>query len=277
MPLNKPESCANNPQRVEFYTIVTTTIKWYSPFFAALFQIRNPIFIPLIMPHLPSNYRNRITLSRQDLRGIIQAINRDFAPRFFHSKTPRHEKSQFSPRELLAISQEINREYMPSPGNQPGKLVLMTISPRRLHAYWRPDKQPQKAGLSKNEQPAATALRIYAEPSATAEDSTPTAPESNWFEVAVNHDNGHQDIYLPEPNPKSAAVHYRAVLGEIHGDHTFIPLSYSNSTAAYDIGPASAVNQLANTTTPFIIPDFYRAPSDGTIASASGQGKLTSR
>lgn len=231
------------------------------------------------MPLPPSKDRIRIKLSRQDMCGISLAINRDFAPRFFRSRTASHAKTQFSTQELLAISREISREYTPSRGNMPEKLVLLTVSPKRLHAYWSVVQQPIQPAPEKLGQPAMV-LRIYADPVPVAEGPfseapPPTEPEENWFDITINNDDGHQDIDLPESSLKSTAVRYRATLGEIDDDQVFIPLSHSNITSVSQMLQAQAPNELANSLTQFIMPIFSPASSAG--KTTSGQGKPTSR
>lgn len=86
--------------------------------------------------------RTRIDFSPRELLVISQTISREFAPRFVKdgAGVPVGVVSNtvaFSARELLAISEEISREFAPRPIGNLANLVLMPIDPRHLHAYWQ--------------------------------------------------------------------------------------------------------------------------------------------
>lgn len=85
--------------------------------------------------------QTRIDLSPRELLAISQSISREFAPRFGRDEaigtgSASSKSAAFSVRELLAISEEISREFAPRPIQSRSSLVLLPIDPRRLHAYW---------------------------------------------------------------------------------------------------------------------------------------------
>lgn len=228
-------------------------------------------FFKSIMPLPPTKLRNRIKLSRQELCGISQAISRDFSPRFIASKTSHDIKTQFSSQELREISRQISREYAPSRDASLPRLVLLAVSPKRLHAYWHITKQrltqraPEPA-----EHPQPLTLRIYTEAKAEA---APNQPETAWFEVPITSEDGHQDIYVPDTAPSSPPLQYRAALGELKSDRIFVPLAYSNSAQAPQA--TAAAGEPTNAFAAFIISASSTVSSVG--PNASGQGKSPPR
>ncbi|MDD2760277.1 MAG: DUF4912 domain-containing protein [Methylomonas sp.] len=223
------------------------------------------------MPLPPSKPRNRIKLSRQDMCGISQTISRDFSPRFFRSKASSKSNTQFSAQELLEISRQISREYAPPRSGESSKVVLLTVSPKRLHAYWHIAKPQSSQTPESIELQQAMTLRIYAEHEEPTPEATPAHAPPNWIDIPIIDVDGHRDINLPAPKPSSPPPRYLAALGQIRGDLGFVPLAYSN-TATPPLSPSSpSANQLVNILTRSIMPSSTPASSQG--KSASGQGK----
>ena len=223
------------------------------------------------MPLSSSHARNRIPLSRQEMCIISQEISRDFSPRLFRSRIGRQAKRRFTPQELLEISQQISREYAPGKISQPARLVLLSVSPRRLHAYWHVAKSRLKRALQPSEPVEPMTLRIYTEQKLQALPVEPVATEPVWFDVIVSGEEGRQSIWLPENMAGAADLQYRAALGEIHGDHVFSPQLFSNATFSPHIMPQEAHIELPNAIAQFIMTDSNLASSAGN--TASGQGK----
>ncbi|MGY6276290.1 DUF4912 domain-containing protein [Methylomonas sp. MgM2] len=199
--------------------------------------------------------------------GISQAISRDFSPRFFASRATRSPTTQFSPQELLDISRQIIREYAPTRNSGQSRLVLLAISPRRLHAYWRISKRRLSTALNRIEQQPMT-LRIYTQPETNAEEVVPGSTPASWLDVDITNDDGHQDIYLSEPVPDSTPFKFRAVIGENRGERTFIPLVYSNTAA-----PCPSPQARHQQSGPVIQLMMSVNHASSTGKSASGQGK----
>jgi hypothetical protein len=223
------------------------------------------------MPVSSSNFRNRIKLSRQEMCMISQAISRDFSPRFLGGRSRYAARIQFSARELLDISSQISREFAPGKLNHQSRLVLLAVSPRRLHAYWHVAKQRLEQALKRVEQEQPMTLRIYAQLEPQAKTSEQPNAEQAWLDVAIENKEGHRDIWLPEPVAGSESVHYRAVLGDRRGDQLFTPLVYSNITVAPGTKQALAWGELPNAIAQSIMAAGNPASSSG--KSVSGQGK----
>lgn len=223
-----------------------------------------------------ANSGHRITLSRQEMCIISQTISRDFSPRVFVSRVGRQAKIRFSSQELLEISRQISREYAPGKVTHQSRLVLLALSPRRLHAYWHVVKRRLNDALKRIEPSQETILRIYtqSEPpviETRKNESSRSEAKPDWFDIAVTQADGQQDILLPEWVSANSLMHYRAVLGQIDGDHNFTPLLYSNPADAPHSKPMQASIELPNAIARFIMPANNPVSSAG--KTASGQGK----
>ena len=206
---------------------------------------------------------------------ISQRISRDFSPRLFTRRTGQHQPSRFSPQELLEISQQISREYAPSKISHQSRLVLLAVSPRRLHAYWHVAKRLLTAALQKIEPPPAMTLRIYSDDVPASEVNEQADNQPAWFDVAVNKADGQQDIWLPESFAvDKVAHHYRAVMGELRTNQIFTPLVYSHAVAKSYLERPQALHSLPEAMAQFIMIDSPPASSAG--KTASGQGKSAS-
>lgn len=208
---------------------------------------------------------------------ISQSISRDFSPRLYASRSAPKIEAPFSAQELLEISRHISREYAPSRASQQSRLVLLAVSPEKLHAYWHIAKRRLTQALKRLEQPLPMTLRIYTEAKAEAQTDTeasqtsPSANQAQWFDLTINQVTGQQDIYLPALPDTSTPVRYRAALGESLGDKVFIPLAYSNITSAPHSIALEEYHELPNAITESIMQGTLPASSSG--QSGSGQGK----
>ena len=223
------------------------------------------------MPVLSSNVRQGLVLSRQEMCIISQAINRDFSPRLFGSRVSRSAASRFSPQELRDISQQISREYAPSRTMRQSRLVLLAVSPRRLHAYWHIAKRRLSEALQRNEAAHALTLRIYAEADTAGLPLQTANYDTNWFDVPVTRVDGQQDIWLPEPLIARSGVQYRAELGEMNARQIFFPQVTSNAAQTANIVASQTRNALPEAVAQFIMSDSH--PTSSTSKTASGQGK----
>lgn len=264
-------SCANNRQQVEFELIPARDCAKSWLFLQVRFE-SNQLFRPL-MPFPSSNVRQRIVLSRQEMCIISQTISRDFSPRLFASRVGRQANNRFTPRELLEISRQISREYAPNKVSHQARLVLLAVSPRRLHVYWHLAKRLLTEVSNRLEQVQPMTLRIYADSTPPPAPVGPAAAEPVWFDLSVSGSgsDGQQDVWLPEALVKTADVRYRAVLGETAGAREFMPQVYSNTALTpHTVQPDRRV-QLPSAMVPFIMPALTTATSAGN--TASGQGK----
>ncbi|AEG01912.1 DUF4912 domain-containing protein [Methylomonas methanica] len=223
------------------------------------------------MPISSSNVRPRIVLSRQEMCIISQNISRDFSPRLFASRAGRQAKTRFTPCELLEISRQISREYAPNKVNHQARLVLLAVSPRRLHVYWHLAKRRLTEASNQSEAAPGLTLRIYADSKTLQAPTQQPAAEQAWFDVKVDSLDGQQDVWLPEPLVNASAIRYRAALGEIADEQRFTPRVYSNAAQTPLIIKPERREALPNAMVPFIMPALNTASSAG--KTASGQGK----
>ncbi|MGZ4959055.1 MAG: DUF4912 domain-containing protein [Methylomonas sp.] len=93
-------------------------------------------YYPMIMAFLQSALQTRVEISPREMLAISQAISREYAPRFAKADVECTSPITFSAQELLAISEEISREFSPRPVKNRASLVLLPVDPGRLHAYW---------------------------------------------------------------------------------------------------------------------------------------------
>lgn len=233
----------------------------------------------------------RIALSQQDLQAISQAISRDFSPRFFARRQRPGKNTQFSSQELREISRLISRDFTPTLQSEHSQLVLLPVSPSRLHAYWQIAKQrllaiasTQSAQQSALETTAANlTLRVYPEP-ATPENrredspSLPTAISGEdcarpCFEISLADWQGQIDVPLSAPPPqgerRNQATRYHATLGLLDPAGHFVVLADSNPAQT----PLTARRSADYATSPALMQSIMLAESSRSINSTSGQGK----
>ncbi|MBS4051583.1 MAG: hypothetical protein KGZ69_10305 [Methylomonas sp.] len=223
------------------------------------------------MPLPTSNVRPRIALSRQEMCIISRNISRDFSPRLFASRAGRGANSRFTPRELLEISRQISREYAPNKVSHQARLVLLAVSPRRLHVYWHLAKRRLSEASRPPETAPAMTLRIYADGKTLRAPTAEQAAGQPWFDVSVDGLDGQRDVWLPEALVDASAARYRAALGEMTGEQVFTPRVYSNAAPTPVTVAPEARGELPNAMLPFIMPALNTAASPG--KTASGQGK----
>ncbi|MCK9606141.1 MAG: DUF4912 domain-containing protein [Methylomonas sp.] len=223
------------------------------------------------MPISSSNVRPRIVLSRQEMCIISQNISRDFSPRLFASRAGLQTKNHFTPRELLEISQQISREYAPNKVSHQARLVLLAVSPRRLHVYWHLAKRRLNEASTRVGVAQPMTLRIYTDTKTLPAPSPQPAAEQTWFDVSVDSLDGQQDVWLPEPLVTISPFRYLAALGEIDDEQIFTPRVYSNAASTPQTIKPERREELPNAMVPFIMPALNTASSAG--KTASGQGK----
>ncbi|MCQ8103889.1 DUF4912 domain-containing protein [Methylomonas sp. SURF-2] len=223
------------------------------------------------MPFSSSDVRPPIVLSRQEMCIIGQHISRDFSPRLFASRVAPRANSRFTPRELLEISRQISREYSPNKASHRARLVLLPVSPRRLHVYWHIAKGLSADSPNRPDQSGAMTLRIYADAKASSKPLERADAEPAWFDLGVSGADGQRDVWLPEALATSADARYRAVLGEKAGQGEFKPWVYSNTASTPHAVRPDRRAELPDAMLPFIMPALNNAASAG--KTASGQGK----
>lgn len=180
------------------------------------------------MAFLQSEPQARIELSPKEMLAISRAINREFAPRFAMPEIASARSMAFSPQELLAISQEISREFAPRSAENHAGLVLMPVDPLRLHVYWQLPEYRVYASPDKPVKNENLTLRIFKQSIEPFTDQATTPMEPAWFDVAIDSSQNNREVVLPVERFNECPV-YRAVIGTQTSDQDFEALLYSNT------------------------------------------------
>jgi hypothetical protein len=123
-----------------------------------------------------------------------------------------------SQRELLEISQKINRSFPSVADSAFPELVLLPVDPYHLYAYWSLGENSIKSGL--NDANHQLTLRVYW----WFNENTGFYRTKQWFDIKVNGNQRQQKIQ----GPKDEAF-YSAVIGKYYPDDGFAAYAYSNS------------------------------------------------
>ena len=176
-----------------------------------------------------SKYNPRIRLSQEEMLAISQEINRDFALGLsaeIANPAYQYNLYKLSAKEMFEISEEIRLDYAPRASDNTPELVLLPVDPNHLYVYWNlgDDKlNSTKKNASENQ----LSLRIYAEPNKNT-DITETKP---CFDLAIDSAQSQQKVFLPMRTPETT---YYATIGKRHQNNNLnnnlIPLASSNST-----------------------------------------------
>ncbi len=221
------------------------------------------------MPSKPNNPQHRLTLSQQEMCSISQAISRDFSPRHFVSRLGRREQMRFAPQELREISRLISRDFAPSRISHQPRLVLLAVSPRRLHAYWHVAKRLLNNALQRTP-PEPMTLRIYAQSDDLVSPVNTSPEQENWFDVAIDTNIGQQDVFVPERFSSHGPRQFSAVLGKKNSDHPFQPITFSNPAAVPHALPPLLPIEISNVLLQSIMP---ARPTSSAGKTVSSQGK----
>lgn len=125
-------------------------------------------------------------------------------------------KCKISQQDLRAISKEIAQKYNPTTPNTAHDtpiLVLMSVDPSHLYAYWNLSSgEIKRPKMTRQKQ---LTLRVYSIPELS---ESPFSVQLS-FDINVNGRTNQQQIPLP-----IAATAYSAIIGEIFPDNSFHPL-----------------------------------------------------
>ncbi|WP_347986773.1 DUF4912 domain-containing protein [Methylomonas sp. AM2-LC] len=201
------------------------------------------------------------------MQDISEAISREFSPYISSRNAYKIPSAAFSVQELLAISQEISKEYAPRALPQPASLVLLPVDPQRLHVYWRFGRNQVLPNI-KSEPPAPLTLRIFkqndVEPSSTQNSQTGCErPES--FDVLLDAGKTHQEIRLPAS--LSFPARLNAELGKSDAEQAFTVLLKSNITEVPKNQPDTANYVLPAAIAQFIIPSMLTSSATSKIGT----------
>lgn len=175
------------------------------------------------MTLLHSGHRSKLNLSTEEILAISQEISRNFTPRF--SSRISAGKIRLSPRELLDIGQEISRDFAPKLSYDAPELMLLPVDPRHLHACWHLG-ETQEIPAPDDDGEARLTLRIYSQPDEKQE----SAETASWFDIAIDNAKAGQSVSLSEA--AAGETVYSAAIGLCHPDDGFTILARSNKVHA---------------------------------------------
>ena len=139
-----------------------------------------------------SRYNPQFKLSPKEMLEISQEINREFAPEFSSKKPEPASQHKLSPKELFEISEEIRLDFAPKASNNTQELVLLPVDPDHLYAYWNLGDDKLNT-TQKNDSGNQLTLRIYPEPNK----NTDKLKTKSWFDVAIDSAQAQQKVILP--------------------------------------------------------------------------------
>lgn len=171
----------------------------------------------MTLPH--SGHSPEINLSTEEMLAISQEISRDFTPRF--SSRISAEKIRLSPRELLDIGQEISRDFAPKLSHDAPELMLLPVDPRHLHAYWHLGESREIPAPDDDDEVQFT-LRIYSQ----SDEEQETTEAASWFDIPIDNAKIGQSVPLSEAAAGETA--YSAAIGLCRPDDSFTVLARSN-------------------------------------------------
>ncbi|PPD19269.1 MAG: hypothetical protein CTY23_12170 [Methylomonas sp.] len=193
---------------------------------------------------------------------IACLIHRDFSPAFA-SVHAANAGMALTRQELQDVAEHIRREFTPSRSSRPAQLVLLPVSPTRLHVYWHITAADVGADMR-------WILRLYQQ--ATSPTPAPAialpAAADEWLDLIVEKPLGQTDILLS--GPAATGMSYRATLAPIAGhSHSNSPLHSKPAHAIVTSGDNPTEN-LPPALAAFLLPAL---PSTSSFAQSScGQG-----
>lgn len=178
--------------------------------------------LKLIMTFLHSRNYSKIELSPKELLEISQDINRKFTPSAVIDSPEPEDKTKPSPKEMFEISEEIRQDFAPRASDNPQELVLLPVDPDHLYAYWNlnDDKPCTTQKIDSGNQ---LTLRIYPELNINSD----ITEKKSWFDVAIDSHQAQQQVFLPMKTDETA---YSATIGKRNPDNSLAPFVQSNIT-----------------------------------------------
>lgn len=169
------------------------------------------------MAFLHSGYNSKINLSAREMLEISQEINRNFTPCFSNPMPELAENIRLTPRELLDIGEEISRDFAPKLVCNAPELMLLPVDPGHLYAYWNLGENREISSPANGQ----LTLRIYSQ----SDEESAASETVSWFDVAIDSPLTHQQVSLPSPVDETA---YSAAIGKCGADDSFIEFAHSN-------------------------------------------------
>jgi len=169
-----------------------------------------------------SRYNPQMKSSPKEMLEISQEINRDFAPLFAVKKPKTALQHILSSKEMYDISEEIRLEFAPKPSNNIHELVLLPVDPDHLYAYWSLGDGKLNTTPINNFENQLT-LRIYSEPN----NNTTLTKTKSWFDIAVDSAQAQRKVFLSTRAHEST---YSAAIGKRYPDNSLAPFASSEIT-----------------------------------------------
>lgn len=137
---------------------------------------------------------------------IAEEINRKYSPIVSVKSHITINRITLTPKQLLEISDEISRKYTPRLNATTPKLVLLPIDPAHIYASWNLPDLKQSPDVGKSSQEHDIVLRIYPH----EDEINHLTNRTKWFDVALNTDRTKQTIMVPSEYRASS---YQGAIG----------------------------------------------------------------
>ncbi len=177
-------------------------------------------------------------LKPEELLAISAEISLRYTPLIKVKPAGFSGKVALTSKELLDISHEITRKFLPKLNTGTPKFVLLPVDPGHLYASWNLGAE-KKDGVQLTNAPQVPTLRIY--PLRTEE--TPESANEDWFAVNLAPGQTRQTIAIPE---SYKAPSYVADIGFTGPNNQFTVLATSKVT--YNQPHNKAVSPFGNKT-----------------------------
>lgn len=206
-----------------------------------------------------------IGFSTREMLEISQEINRDYAPVTSVTSTKLKPKIIISPKELVGISEEISRKYGPRFFTNRPNLVLLHVDPENLCASW--NRVGSQIASKSNEVPHEMVLRIYPIPS----DINNKEPITPFFDIDIDSSQTRQTVFVPIEPAISA---YKAAIGKRDLDGHLIELATSKIVHHFNSNkyPRLSINESSESCNSSHTFSTNQVKPKNTRANASGKG-----
>lgn len=172
-----------------------------------------------VMALSQSRHSSRIRLSPREMLAISEQVSRDFTPLYCSRLSAKKSQLRLSAREMRSVSDEISREFAvrPTPQLPHSEIVLLPVDPDHLHAYWHFDEKQ----LEEKPVPPLT-LRIYSMPDSRTE----AGVKPEWFDRPIESGSAQYKITVPAT---MTSHYYSATIGWQADDYHFVPIASSET------------------------------------------------
>jgi hypothetical protein len=171
-------------------------------------------------------------LSPREILAISDEINRKYAPLFLKTPVPTTNKLSLTAAELLGISQEISRKHLPKLKNNRAPLIVQPVDPAHFYVFWNPQALANRSPINPAQRwVLRVSPTIAAEPLQDSH-AVEKASRVGNFDIVYEHGQNPQRITMP---PGFGDNRFTLSLGTKDNQDRFIPYN-----TAEKITPASA-------------------------------------